>query len=62
MNLPRFTAEASLSKPNQHYQLVADKAQHLKGQEIIPQRRIVHRGCIYDCDWFYRCRLIGCYA
>ena len=46
MNLPQFTAEPSLFKPKQHYGLMADKAQHVKGPEIVPQRHIVYRGCI----------------
>jgi hypothetical protein len=59
MNIPGFTAEASLSKPNEHYELTADKAQCPKEQRVIPQRRIVSGGRIYECDWFMRCRLIG---
>ena len=62
MNIPRFTAEASLSKSNEHYKLKADNAQFLKRQGVIPQRRVVSGGCLYECDWFRRCRLIGCYA
>jgi hypothetical protein len=62
MNMPRFTAEASLSTLAEHYEAVADKAQYSKKQGVIPQRRIVSGGCIYECDWFHRCRLIGCYA
>jgi hypothetical protein len=58
MNIPGFTAEASLSKSNEHYELIADKAQCPKGR-VIPQRRIVSGGRIYECDWFMRCRLIG---
>jgi hypothetical protein len=62
MKIPGFTAEASLSMSNEHYELIADKAQDLKRQEVIPQIRIVSGGCLYECDWFYRCRRIGCYA
>jgi hypothetical protein len=62
MSMPRFTAEASLFKSNEHYELIADKAQYLQRQEIIPQRMILYRGCLYDCDWFLRCHLYGCYA
>jgi hypothetical protein len=62
MNIPGFTAEASLSKPNEHYELTADKAQCPKGPRVIPQRRIVSGGCLYECDWYYNCRLVGCYA
>jgi hypothetical protein len=62
MNMPGFTAEASLSKSNEHYELITDKAQFLKRQGVIPQRRVVSGGCLYECDWFRRCRLIGCYA
>jgi len=62
MNMPGFTAEVSLSNSTEHYELTADKAQYLKRQGVIPQLRIVSGGCLYDCDWFRRCRLIGCYA
>ena len=62
MNMPGFTAEASLFKSNEHYEHITDKAQYLKRPGVIPQRRIVSGGCLYDCDWFRRCRLIGCYA
>ena len=62
MNMPGFNAEASHYKSKEHYELIADKAQYLKRQRVILQRRIVSGGCLYDCDWFLRCRLIGCYA
>lgn len=62
MNIPGFTAEASLSESNEHYKLIANKAQYLKRQKVIPQVMILYRGCLYDCDWFRRCRLYGCYA
>jgi len=62
MNMPGFTAEASLSKSTEHYELIADKTQYLKKQRVMPQRRIVSGGCLYECDWFRRCRRIGCYA
>lgn len=62
MNIPRFTAEASLSKSNEHYHLIAPETPYVNRQEVIPQIRIISRGCIYECDWFRRCRLIGCYA
>ena len=62
MNIPGFTAEASLSKSTEDYELIASKAQFSNRQVVIPQRRIVSGGCIYECDWFRRCRLIGCYA
>jgi hypothetical protein len=59
VNIPGFTAEASLSRPTKNYELVADKAQRPKGQRVIPQRRFVYGGRIYECDWYMRCRLIG---
>jgi hypothetical protein len=59
MNIPGFTAEASLSKSNEHYELIADKAQYPKRQRVIPQLRIVSGGRLYECDWLLRCRLIG---
>lgn len=62
MNMPRFTAEASLYKTNEHYGLIEQKAHFIKRQRVIPQLRIVRGGCVYECDWFRRCRLIGCYA
>jgi hypothetical protein len=62
MNMPGFTAEASLSQSTEHYELIADNAQFSKRQGVIPQGRIVSGGCVYECDWFRRCRLIGCYA
>ena len=62
MNMPGFTAEASLSRSNENYKIVADQASFLKNQRVIPQRRVVFGGCLYECDWFRRCRLIGCYA
>jgi hypothetical protein len=62
MNMPGFTAKASLSESTEHYELIADKAQYLKRQGVIPQRRVVSGGGLYECDWFRRCRLIGCYA
>ena len=62
MNMPGFTAEASFFKSTEHYELIADKAQFLKRQGVMPQRRVVSGGCLYECDWFRRCRLIGCYA
>ena len=62
MNMPRFTAEASLYKTNEHYGLIEQKAHFVKRQRVIPQLRIVRGGCVYECDWFRRCRLIACYA
>lgn len=62
MNMPGFTAEASLFQFNKRYGLMVGIDQQVKGQSIIPQMRIVSRGCLYECDWFRRCRLIGCYA
>jgi hypothetical protein len=59
MSIPGFTAEAPLSKSTKHYELVADKARCPKGQRVVPQRRFVSGGRIYECDWFMRCRLIG---
>jgi hypothetical protein len=50
------------SKSNKHYELTSDKANYLKRQEVIALRRIVFGGCIYECDWLLRCRLVGCYA
>ena len=41
MNMPGFTAKLRLSKSNEHYELIADKAQYLKKQRVMPQRRIV---------------------
>jgi len=63
MNIPGFTADASLSRSNEHYKLIADKDHYLKRQKVIPQRMILYRGCLYECDWFrLRCNLYGCYA
>jgi hypothetical protein len=62
MTMPRFTAEASLPTSAERYEAVADKTPYSSKQSVIPQRRIVSGGCIYECDWFRRCRLIGCYA
>lgn len=62
MNMPGFTAEASFFKSPEQYELIGDKAQFLKRQGVMPQRRVVSGGCLYECDWFRRCRLIGCYA
>jgi hypothetical protein len=62
MNVPGFTAEASLSRSNKHYALITDKSLYSKVQGVIPQIRIVSDGCLYECDWFLRCRFIGCYA
>ncbi len=62
MNMPGFTAAASLSNSNESYKRMADKAQRLKRQGIIPQMMILRRGCLYECDWFRRCKLYGCYA
>lgn len=62
MNMPGFTAEASISKSSEHYQLTADKTRFLKTTEVVPQRMVVYNGCIYECDWVRRCKLYGCYA
>lgn len=62
MNVSGFAAEASLSTLAEHYEAVADRAQYSKKQMVVPQGRIMHGGCIYECDWFRRCRLISCYA
>jgi hypothetical protein len=63
MNMPGFTAEASLSKSNEQYVFTADKAQYLRRREVIPQVVIVIGGCLYECDVLTRrCRLTGCYA
>jgi|SoiMethySBSTD1v2_1073268.scaffolds.fasta_scaffold5585503_1 hypothetical protein len=59
MNIPGFTAEAPLSKSDKHYELIAHEAQCPKTPRVIPQRRIVYGGRLYECDWFLRCRLIG---
>ena len=62
MTIPRFTAEAALFQSTKRYDLMTDKTQYSERSSIIPQMRIVSRGCIYECDWFRRCRLNGCYA
>ena len=57
MNIPGFTAESSLSKSNEHYQLERDFTwQHRMLQlsrEIIPQLqcRLVCYRWPYDCEW-----------
>ena len=44
MNMPGFTAEASLSKSNEHYELIADKTQYSKSSELC------HRGESFPAD------------
>ncbi|CAN5767502.1 hypothetical protein BH20PSE1_BH20PSE1_23930 [soil metagenome] len=41
MNMPRFTAEASLYKTSEHYQFVASWIEGTGGQGIIPQQDFI---------------------
>jgi hypothetical protein len=47
LNMPGLTAEDSLSKSNEHYELIADKAQFLKRQGNYPTAEDCFRWMLY---------------
>jgi len=46
MNIPGFTAEASLHQSNSHYNRTEDSSNLRKGEGIVPQARILDGFCI----------------
>jgi hypothetical protein len=62
MNIPGFTAEASLYKTSKHYRLKADRVQTVNGEAITPQQFVscttnrscwgVVLGCRDHCEKF----------
>jgi hypothetical protein len=62
MNMPGFTAEASLSKSNEQYVFTADKAQYLRRREVIPQLRVFDGSCMWETDGSGVWVQIGCIA
>ena len=59
MTMPGFTAEASLSNSKALYKPTLNQPQHSKQEKIIPQRRVVWEGRVYECTFWGRCKLIG---
>ena len=52
MNLPRFTAEASLYKASMRYSMAISVNAMTNDQKIVPQQFracIVNRGCFFAC-------------
>ena len=53
MNIPGFTAQASLNKDNGRYQLAKEYASGTDGHTVVPQRiklRTVHCACDTQTD------------
>jgi len=59
MATPGFTAEASLSNSKAPYRSTSNQTQRPKQEKIVPQRRIIWDGKVYECPLWGRCKLIG---
>jgi hypothetical protein len=61
MNLPGFTAEASLYKSSKTYQMTLTSASLSNSSEVIPQRYCYRRGCLFCCcyDGGYGCNCVN---
>jgi hypothetical protein len=59
MTMPGFTAEASLTNSKAPYRSTPNQTPRSKQEKIIPQRRVIWEGRVYECTLSGRCKLIG---